>query len=117
MVKVSRRRDGDKEQFWREVFERRERSGLSVRAFCDREGLAESTYYRWLAELHRCNAKGVTGSAPSIFAPVTVTESTSLSSSSSIEIVVGESWRVRVNSGFDASVLEAVLNVLESRRC
>ena len=32
---------------WRAIFERRVASGLSIAAFCQREGIAQSSYARW----------------------------------------------------------------------
>lgn len=51
MVRARRRRDGGKERFWRGVVARWRRSGLGVRAFCDREGLSEASFYAWRREL------------------------------------------------------------------
>lgn len=36
---------------WRELFERRAASGLSIMAFCQREGIAKSSYERWRTQL------------------------------------------------------------------
>jgi transposase-like protein len=46
-------RDTAKERRWRETVRRFARSGLSVRAFCRRERLAESAFYFWRRELAR----------------------------------------------------------------
>ena len=51
MAKKTKRRDGGKEGFWRKAIETRERSGLTIRAFCKREGLTESAYQFWRREL------------------------------------------------------------------
>jgi hypothetical protein len=40
-------RDAAKERFWRDVLKRFAASGLSVRAFCRNEKLAESAFYAW----------------------------------------------------------------------
>jgi len=40
-------RDPDKEAFWRLVHEEFEGSGLTVREFCRKEGLTESSFYAW----------------------------------------------------------------------
>lgn len=32
---------------WREVLERFAQSGLTARAFCDREGISTASFYRW----------------------------------------------------------------------
>ena len=36
---------------WREIFERRAASGLPIAAFCQREGIAKSSYARWRTQL------------------------------------------------------------------
>lgn len=46
-----RKRDPRRERRWREIIERQAASGLSVRAFCRREGLGESSYWYWKREL------------------------------------------------------------------
>jgi hypothetical protein len=40
-------RDAARERFWRDVLKRQPASGLSVRAFCRKEQLAESAFYGW----------------------------------------------------------------------
>ena len=44
---ASRQRDAVKNRFWREVLARQASSGLSGRAFCRQEQLAESAFYAW----------------------------------------------------------------------
>lgn len=48
-----RRRDANA---WREVLERFAGSGVSVPAFCGREGISEGSFYRWRAILQRARA-------------------------------------------------------------
>ena len=36
---------------WRDIFERRAASGLSMATFCQREGIAKSSYERWRTQL------------------------------------------------------------------
>lgn len=48
-----RRRDANA---WREVLERFAGSGLSVPAFCEREGISEGSFYRWRAIVQRGGA-------------------------------------------------------------
>ena len=44
---AERQRDLEKERFWREVLARQASSGLSGRAFCRQEQLAEPAFYAW----------------------------------------------------------------------
>jgi len=50
-------RDAAKERFWRDVLKRQAKSGLSVRAFCQRERLTESAFYAWRRTVAERNAR------------------------------------------------------------
>jgi hypothetical protein len=54
-------RDGTKERFWRDVLRRQAKSGLSVRAFCRREKLAESNFYAWRRTIAKRDAERSSG--------------------------------------------------------
>lgn len=60
---------GGKAQFWRGHLARQPRSGLSIRAYCARQGLSEPSFYAWRAELARRDA--VRSKRPT-FLPVTL---------------------------------------------
>src|SRR4051812_20943017 len=47
------RRDPAKERSWRQIIRRQQRSGLSVRAFCEEKGVEESVFRRWQAKPRR----------------------------------------------------------------
>ena len=47
---------------WRDIFERRAASGLSIATFCQREGIAKSSYERWRTQL--AHAARDAGAAP-----------------------------------------------------
>ena len=49
---------------WRAIFERRTASGLSVVAFCQREGIAQSSYARWRAQLAHVARDAGTAASP-----------------------------------------------------
>ena len=46
-------RDPAREAKWRTILARHGKSGLSVRAFCRREGLTESAWYAWRRTIQR----------------------------------------------------------------
>ena len=48
-----RRRDPQKEAFWRGMVKEQVASGIGVRAFCRDKGLAEASFYHWRRELRR----------------------------------------------------------------
>lgn len=50
------KRSEEKEAFWRWIIEEQQRSGLTVRAFCQREGIPEPSFYGWRREIDRRDA-------------------------------------------------------------
>jgi len=48
---VRSKRSAEKEAFWRRVLEEYRRSGASVRGFCRRKELSESSFYAWRKEI------------------------------------------------------------------
>ena len=52
-TRTGKRRDPVKEQFWRRTIADQARSGLSVRAFCEREGLEPWNFHWWRQALAR----------------------------------------------------------------
>jgi len=103
-------RDARKEQQWRRWIEAWRASGLKVRAFCARYGLAEPSFYAWRRELQRRDA------APSAFVPVCVVEAVVPSPGRGVEVVLSGGRTVRVGPGFDAATLRQVVAVLEEGR-
>jgi hypothetical protein len=74
------RRDPKREQFWRDVLRRQKDSGLTVRAFCAGEQLAETAFHAWRrivrerdAERRPGRAASAAAAAPA-FVPVVVRE-------------------------------------------
>jgi transposase len=117
MKKQSNRRDLEKERHWQDLVRQQDQSGLSVRAFCRREGVKESAFFWWRRELpHR---RGKCPSAPGQeavrFLPVQMT-SDRKAEDGGIEIQCNGS-RILVRPGFDRQTLSDVLAVLETARC
>jgi transposase-like protein len=140
------KRSIEKERHWREIVARYERSGMKVRAFCDRHGIKEPQFFAWRRELRRRDAadpanpndrgggggNGLTRAVaardarttkaaartapPAPFAPVQVVSTPSVPPSS-IEIIVADGRRVAVGPGFDPEALRQVLAVVEGPAC
>ena len=51
MEKIGRKRRS--ESTWREIVERQGQSGLSVKAFCEREGIKVAGFYVWCSRLQQ----------------------------------------------------------------
>jgi transposase-like protein len=66
----AKQRDPQREQFWRDAMAAWQASGLSVRQYCRRHGLAEPSFYHWRRELRQRDIRPA-AAAPA-FVPVTV---------------------------------------------
>src|SRR5262245_11341614 len=106
-----RGRDEQKERQWRRWISQWRASGLSVRAFCDRHGLATPSFYHWRRVLQR---RAVERSA---FVPVQVVADAVPTQASALEVVLMDGRTVRIAPGFDAATLRQLLAVLEGRPC
>ena len=106
-----RARDERKEQQWRRRISQWRASGLSVRAFCARHGLASASFYAWRRVLERRAAE------QPAFVPVQVVADTMPAQTSALEVVLADGRTVRVAPGFDAATLRQLLAVLEGRPC
>jgi hypothetical protein len=122
-------RDLKLERAWRERMRQFEKSGLTIRRFCEQEGLVDHQFSWWRRELKRRAAKSAPRKqmtktrsrvtrvtqqpkAPiASFVPVQVESSSP--AQSSVEIVLDQPPRIRVTAGFDAELLRQVVRVLE----
>ena len=124
-------RDLALERAWRERMRRYKKSGLTIRQFCEQEGLVAHQFSWWRSQLKRRAAESAprkrtvkrktTSQAPQVtrqpdaqfagFVPVQVEASSP--ARPSVEIVLGQPPRIRVTSGFDADLLRQVIRALE----
>ena len=124
-------RDLKLERAWRDRMRRFEKSGLTIREFCEQEGLVAHQFSWWRSQLKRRavesarskgTAKGKTAAQPTRrtrepkaavanFLPVQVASSSP--GQPSVEIILDRPPRVRVTSGFDAHLLRQVARALE----
>jgi len=102
-----RARDERKERQWRSWICRWRGSGLTMRAFCARHGLATASFYHWRRVLERRAAE-----APA-FVPVQVVADATPAEASALEVVLVGGRAVRVAPGFDEATLRRLLAVLE----
>jgi hypothetical protein len=111
-------RNPRKEQHWRQLLERWQRSGLSVRAFCRRHRLAEPTFYAWRRTLREGDRRAYACQGPGgvTFLPVHV-EDDHTDPPASLELVLSGGRQLRIPSGFDPATLRALLAVLEGPSC
>jgi hypothetical protein len=102
-----RARDERKERQWRRWIAEWRASGLSVRVFCARRGLATPSFYHWRRVLERRAAERAA------FVPVQVVADAVPAQASTFEVVLIDGRIVRVAPGFDAATLRLLLAVLQ----
>jgi hypothetical protein len=100
-----RARDERKERQWRRWIAQRQTSGLSVRDFYARHGLAIASFYHWRWVLER------RATERPVFVPVQVVADTHPSQASALELVLADGRALRVAPGFDATTLRRLLAV------
>lgn len=97
---MGRRRDEDREAFWRDVLDRQAGSGLTVAAFCRQEQVSPASFFAWRKKVAR-------GEKPR-FVPVMLSAP---ASAASFEIRLKGGTVVTVPSGFDEASLRRLLQV------
>ena len=115
---------GDRAGFWRGKLRDQAGSGLSVSAFCRREGFSPNSFYRWrrlLAEGDGANGAAKHLSDPpreNVFVPVSVVgQAPAGFSDASIEMVLPSGVLLRVRPGFDSATLIRLVAILDSSSC
>jgi transposase len=100
---------GGREQHWRAVLDRWRQSGLSVRAFCQAEGLSQPTFYWWRREILRRDTP-----KPAFLPVRVVREDAAQRAGRGIEVVLANGRCLRVGPGFDPQTLVQVVDLLEA---
>jgi transposase len=124
-----RQRDPIREKFWRRAMRQQQHSGLTVRAFCLREGPKIGAFRWWRQALaHRDREPSATPAvdrdgeptkAAPAFLPMRLVdlETASPQPWPPIEVVLPTGLTIRVHSGFDPRTLGQLLAVLAGRPC
>ena len=116
-----KRRDAEKERYWRRVIGEAARSGISIRRFCQQRKLRESQFYWWQRELEkrqqaRAFGSGNTSKATKDAGQATfalVSEDGGEVGSAGIELVLRDGRWLRIGKGVDEETLRRVVGVLE----
>lgn len=121
-------RDLALERSWRDRVRRQGKSGLTIQAFCEQEGLPAHQFSWWRRELKRRDGQARKAKAKKpaqrakrskrtsgSFVPVEIAAPNA--SAASIEIVLDQPPRIAVSAGFDPQLLREVLRVMENRQC
>lgn len=101
---------------WRELCDGQRSSGLSVEAFCRREGVATSTFFAWRRRLALRSEPAfveVTGATrPADVEASVLKTAVAACACGPIELWLRDGLMVRVHEGFDTSMLRRVVEAL-----
>jgi hypothetical protein len=111
-------RDPAKEQRWRHLLDRWQRSGLSVRAFYQPQHLAVPSFYAWRRTLRQRDGLARPAGPPVTFLPVHVrADDTDRDAPPPLELVLANGRRLRIPPGYDDAQLRQLLRALEDTPC
>lgn len=114
-------RDPRLEQRWRQRLDRWQRSGLSIRAFCQRHHLSEPSFYAWRRTLQLREAT-LPATAPVTFLPLHVSpdqghDAPTPRKTASLELLLANGRCLRIPPDFDAEQLRRLVRLLEDEPC
>jgi hypothetical protein len=115
---AGRQRDAAKERFWRRVLEQWRDSGATIRGYCTRHRLSETSFHAWRRELARRDRQPQAEPSPrASFVPLhvvadPVADRSVAEATSAIEIVLPRGVVVRVPANSSAAAVHAVLSAL-----
>ena len=105
-----RRRNPEREQFWREAIASWRNSGTSIRAFCASRGLREPSFYFWRRELRKRGPQPSAARRP-VLVPLHVV------ADALWEVVLPMGVVVRVPAGADAGAVATLVTALRTASC
>ena len=108
-------RDPRKEQFWRRRLRQWQRSGLSVRAFCEQHDLSQPSFYAWRRTLAERDAHTV-AFVPVEVVPEPTSGLISDPAAAGLELLLSGGRVLRIGPAFDALTLRRLLAALEEGR-
>ena len=109
---MAKKRDIQREKFWRRAFQRQARSGMTASQFCESEDLKPSTYHFWRQEIKRRDAKAASSEPKQDAGLVPLQLVGNFSDSAPVEVVVNGDLVVRVQGSSSAEHLRRVLQVV-----
>jgi hypothetical protein len=94
-----------KAEVWRDLILRQKKSGLTIQAFCQQQGVSGWSFYQW--------RKRLAMNPPVQFALVETREA---SQQGAVELLLSGGDRLRITPGVDAATLRTVIAVLRERQ-
>jgi len=114
-MSMGRPRDVQKERFWRETFRRWRCSRLSVQAYCQQQGLSETSFYAWRRTLAARDAEAMPFAAVRVL-PEEPSGVPDQAATGALELLLANQRVLRIAPGFDEATLRRLLPLLEEDR-
>jgi hypothetical protein len=114
-------RSAEREVFWRGKFSEHQQSGLSVRQFCEREGLSQPSFYQWRRRLQGGDRQRSEITIGNELVPVTVlpadgTEAP-IGHDARLEIVTPDGFRLRFDHDTPGDRVAMLLGAILRHQC
>jgi hypothetical protein len=100
------RKIGPRDEAWRAQLAAQKQSGVSVKQFCEQQGLTEQSFYYWRKRLQ--------APASMRFALVEAEPRRGPAEHAALELVLTTGERLRIGAGVDARTLQQVLEALRA---
>jgi transposase-like protein len=110
----------ERESYWQQAVERQARSGDSIAAFCEAEGVSTASFYAWRRRLRDHSKQRHEGDQTPRLVPLTVSPPPLQQITPAlphVEIVLPDGVLLRVPDGMAQHTLRDVLAALEPDRC
>lgn len=112
----AKKADTDQRQFWQMVLETFKSSGLSVRQFCQQEGLSEPSFYSWRKRLSTPQKPDPGKGSPQPDSFIQISMPTA--KSGVLELILASGHTLRIPSDIDPAFLTGVLSsVKQAKLC
>jgi hypothetical protein len=108
---MARREDPQREQLWREIIAAWEKSGRSVRDYCDHRRLSEPSFYAWRRTLRERDGQRPAARLGPTLVPVRVV------SNAILEVVLPTGLVVRVPAGAETDAVTQLVAALRAASC
>ena len=110
----AKKADTDQRQFWQMVLDTFKTSGLSVRQFCQQEGLTEASFYSWRKRLSNPQESGPSKgpSQPDPFIQVSIPSAKSIV----LELILASGHKLHIPSDIDPAFLTGVLSAMKQAK-
>ena len=105
---TNQQRQTERQEFWTELIARHKRSGKTVEAFCQENGVGGPSFYAW--------RKRLTEKGEPIGVALVETPALRPQRGEAVELILSSGDRLRIGAGVDAATLRLVLGVLREPR-